>query len=79
MLMTPPTIAFSPVLTALSENDRRTIYHAALWVLAHTGMILQHEDAIALLKDAGCRRTGDGALTIPQSLVDEALRIGDKP
>ncbi len=73
MLMTPPRVAFSPVLTALSENDRGTIYHAALRVLAHTGMILQHEDAAALLKDAGCRRTGDGALTIPEGLVAQAI------
>jgi trimethylamine--corrinoid protein Co-methyltransferase len=73
MLMNPPNTAFSPVLTALSENDRRTIYQAALRVLAHTGMTLQHDEAVAMLKSAGGRQTADGAITIPEGLVETAI------
>jgi hypothetical protein len=56
MIMNPQPTAFSPMLTALSDGDKRTIYHAALRVLAHTGMTLQHDDAVELLKDAGCQQ-----------------------
>ena len=38
--------AFAPMLTFLSETDRQKIYHAALEVLEHTGMSLQHDGAV---------------------------------
>ncbi len=65
--------AFSPTLTFLSETDRQKIYHAALQVLAHTGMSLQHDGAVRLLKDAGCRQDADGLITIPTALVEKAV------
>ena len=65
--------AFSPMLTFLSETDRQKIYHAALQVLEHTGMTLQHDGAVKLLKDAGCRQDADGLITIPAALVEKAV------
>jgi hypothetical protein len=56
MIMNPQPTDFSPMLTALSDGDKRTIYHAALQVLAHTGMTLQHDDAVKRLKDAGSQQ-----------------------
>ncbi len=73
MLMNQQPTAFSPMLTALSEGNKRTIYHAALRVLAHTGMTLQHDGAVKLLKDAGGQQTADGAVTIPDRVVEKAL------
>jgi trimethylamine--corrinoid protein Co-methyltransferase len=73
MIMNPQPTAFSPMLTALSDGDKRTIYHAALQVLAHTGMTLQHDDAVELLKDAGSQQAADGAVTIPEGVVEKAI------
>jgi trimethylamine--corrinoid protein Co-methyltransferase len=73
MIMNPQPTAFSPMLTALSDGDKRTIYHAALRVLAHTGMTLQHDDAVELLKDAGSQQAADGAVTIPEGVVEKAI------
>ena len=61
--------AFTPTLSFLSDTDQATIYHAALQVLEHTGMTLQHEPAVNLLIDAGCRRDAQGRVTIPAALV----------
>ena len=61
--------AFSPTLSFLSETDKKRIYHAALHVLESTGMTLQHDGALKLLKDAGCRQDADGLVTIPAALV----------
>jgi trimethylamine:corrinoid methyltransferase-like protein len=58
--MNDPSNAFIPRLTFLSEADKQKIYHAALQVLEHTGMTLQHDDAAKRLKDAGCRQDDSG-------------------
>ncbi|WP_319407093.1 trimethylamine methyltransferase family protein [uncultured Desulfosarcina sp.] len=65
--------AFSPTLSFLSETDKKKIYHAALHVLERTGMTLQHDGAVQLLKDAGCRQDKDGLVTIPAVLVEKAV------
>ncbi|WP_410289266.1 trimethylamine methyltransferase family protein [Desulfosarcina sp.] len=65
--------AFSPTLSFLSETDKQKIYHAALQVLEHTGMTLQHDGALKLLKAAGCRQDKDGLITIPAALVENAV------
>jgi trimethylamine--corrinoid protein Co-methyltransferase len=62
------------MLTALSDGDKRKIYHAALRVLAHTGMTLQHDDAVELLKDAGCQQAADGrSHHSRRALVEKAI------
>jgi trimethylamine--corrinoid protein Co-methyltransferase len=65
---------FSPMLTFLSETDKEKIYHAALQVLEHTGMTLQHDGAVKRLKDAGCRQDTNGLITIPAALVETAVK-----
>ncbi len=73
MIMNPESTAFSPRLTVLSETDKQAIYHAALRVLAHTGMTLQHDGAVKLLTAAGGRQVADGLMTIPAGLVEKAI------
>lgn len=65
--------AFSPTLTFLSDADKKKIYHAALQVLAHTGMTLLHDGAVKQLKAAGCRQIAGGLITIPEVLVEDAI------
>ena len=64
---------FSPTLTFLAPEDKQKLYHAALRVLEHTGMQLQHEVALGRLKENGCRQDSDGLVTIPAALVEKAL------
>jgi trimethylamine--corrinoid protein Co-methyltransferase len=72
-IMNDPSNAFIPRLTFLSEADKQKIYHAALQVLEHTGMTLQHDDAAKRLKDAGCRQDDSGRITIPAALVEKTV------
>jgi trimethylamine---corrinoid protein Co-methyltransferase len=72
--MTPESNAFAPRLTFLAESDKEKIYHAALQVLTHTGMTLQHDEALKRLKDAGCREDDAGRVTVPSGLVEQALK-----
>jgi trimethylamine--corrinoid protein Co-methyltransferase len=65
--------AFAPRLTVLSDTDKEKIYHAALQVIEHTGMTVQHDGAVKLLTDAGCRQTSEGLIAIPATLVEKAL------
>ncbi len=43
-----------PSLLFLSKEDKDKIHQAALQILADIGMQILHEDALALLKSAGC-------------------------
>jgi trimethylamine--corrinoid protein Co-methyltransferase len=72
--MNPNDISFTPTLTFLSESDKEKIYHAALKVLEKTGMQLQHEEALSLLKNAGCIVEADGWVKIPAGHVEAARK-----
>jgi len=65
---------FTPTLTFLSASGKAKIYAAALQVLAHTGMVLQHDGAAELLLNAGCRRNDQGMITMPAELVEKSLQ-----
>ena len=70
--MTQNEIAFQPQLRFLSEGDKKKIYSAALTVLEETGMRLFHEEALQLLKGAGCTVKGD-TVRVPAKLVETAV------
>ena len=71
--MTDLNVTFQPKLTFLSEEDKKKIYQAALKVLEETGMQIMHDDAVDLLKKAGCRTNELGHMVIPASLVEQAI------
>jgi len=60
----------SPVLTS---DEAARIHAASLNVLAHTGVWVEHEEAAALLLEAGATRDPDGRILIPAKLVEEGL------
>ncbi len=63
-----------PVFRFLSDGLVHEIRDEALRVLEKVGVLVDHEEARALLLDAGCRQnTQTGRITIPASLVERAL------
>jgi len=61
-------------LQFLSEAARREIYVAVLDILTKVGMRVDHEEATAMLLDAGCSLTGDERILMPRHLVEQARR-----
>ena len=57
----------------LSQQDTKKLHSASLVVLQRTGVKVDHEEAAALLLDAGAGRDDEGRILIPGRLVDEAL------
>ena len=47
-------IGFEPKLTFLSDEDKKKLYTSALKIIEETGMLVLHDGAVKLLKDAGC-------------------------
>jgi len=56
----------------LSENQCERIFSAVLEVLERTGTKVYNEEALALLKQAGCRTDGE-RVYIPSRLVEKAI------
>ncbi len=67
-------IGFEPRLTFLSEENKEKLYTSALEIMENTGMQVQHDDALKLLLDAGCKVGTDGMVKIPASLVEDARK-----
>ena len=67
-------IGFEPRLTFLSEENKEKLYTSALEVMENTGMQVQHDDALKLLTDAGCKVGTDGMVKIPASLVENVRK-----
>lgn len=62
-----------PALLFLSKEDKDKIHQAALRALADIGMQILHEDALALLKSAGCSVKENNIVQIPDTLVAKAV------
>jgi trimethylamine--corrinoid protein Co-methyltransferase len=62
-----------PNLTFLSKEAKDKINQAALQILAEIGMLILHDEALAILKDAGCDVDSDHLVKIPESLVHQCL------
>ena len=67
-------IGFEPKITFLSDEDKEKIYQASLQIIEETGMQVMHEEALNLLKDAGCRISDDNRVTIPGAVVEQARK-----
>ena len=62
-----------PALHFLSKEDKDKIHQAALQILADIGMQILHEDALTLLKRAGCSVKENHIVKIPGTLVENAV------
>ena len=68
-------IGFEPRLTFLSDKDKKKLYTSALKIIEEIGMLVLHDGALKLLKDAGCtvEETSEGSrVKIPAALVEKA-------
>lgn len=63
-----------PILSFLSLEDKDRIYRAALQILSDIGMLVLQDEALRLLKNAGCTIEGKNLVKIPLELVDNAVR-----
>ncbi|MGA2639764.1 MAG: trimethylamine methyltransferase family protein [Spirochaetia bacterium] len=62
-----------PSLSLMNNDQCEQIHHASLEILRRTGVRVHHEEAVALLREAGCPVEGDNLVRIPPSLVEWAL------
>jgi trimethylamine--corrinoid protein Co-methyltransferase len=67
----------TPRLKWVTDTQLEQIHYASLEVLERTGIVVQHPQALALLKEAGCK-TRDTRVWIPGWLVEECLRLAPK-
>jgi trimethylamine--corrinoid protein Co-methyltransferase len=70
-------ITFRPSMSFLSQEDKEKIHRAVLTILSEVGMKVHHDEALALLKDAGCVAGDDGMVKIAEELVLKS--IGSAP
>jgi trimethylamine--corrinoid protein Co-methyltransferase len=70
--MTAPARAAIGRPAFLTEEQKRDIYHAALEIIGRVGMVVDHDEALALLRAAGADVGGDGRVRLPRSLVEQA-------
>ena len=71
-------VDFTPTLTFLSEEDKKKLHAGILRFLEETGMSLQHEDALMLLKQAGADIDDPNHVKVPEKLVEKALASAPK-
>jgi len=64
---------FYPTLSYLSDGDKENIHQAVLRILSEIGMKIFHDEALALLKAAGCPVEGDRMVKIPAKLLQQAI------
>jgi trimethylamine--corrinoid protein Co-methyltransferase len=67
----------TPSLKWVTDSQLEQIHYASLEVLERTGIVVKNEEALKLLKGAGCR-VQDQRVWIPSWLVGEALRLAPK-
>ncbi|MBW2122167.1 MAG: trimethylamine methyltransferase family protein [Deltaproteobacteria bacterium] len=72
--MKPDAFSMRPRMSFLSDEEKRKIHGAALRILEEIGMEIRHEEALHLLKDAGCQVGGGNMVRIPGTVVEEAIR-----
>ena len=63
-----------PNYRLLTEDQIQEIHRASLEVLETVGVRLLHEEAVELLRDAGCRVKDGNVVQIPNWLVEECIR-----
>ena len=63
----------NPKLTVFDKSQTMAVHRAALDILDTTGFVMEHDGVLEMLLDHGCTLTGEGRVTMPEILVDEAL------
>ena len=66
-------IAMRPTISFLSREDKEKIHRAAFQILSDIGMKIFQDEALALLKDAGCHVAEDRMVKIPNELVQQCV------
>ncbi|MHB0878153.1 MAG: trimethylamine methyltransferase family protein [Anaerolineae bacterium] len=72
----PPSVAPSPdrpFFQLLSDAQLRDIHEAALVVLADVGGRVYHQQAVDMLRRAGCRVSDGNLMALPRSLVEDCV------
>lgn len=62
-----------PTLRFLTTEDREKIHRAALTILSEIGMFILQDDALAILRNAGCVVGDDNLVRIPETMVLDAI------
>ena len=68
----------SPLLQWVNEAQLEEIHLATLEVLENTGIRVDHQEALQLLKDAGCLIRDENKVRIPGWLVEECIRLAPR-
>ena len=63
-----------PDYRLLTEDQIKEIHRASLEILETIGVRVSHEEAVQLLRDAGCRVKENNIIHIPNWLVEECIR-----
>jgi trimethylamine--corrinoid protein Co-methyltransferase len=63
----------TPLFRVLSDDQIEDVYLAALQVLERTGTRIFHDEALALLREAGCQVSDGNLVRIPSGLVKSCL------
>ncbi len=63
-----------PSYRLLTEEQIEEIHRASLEVLETIGVRLLHDEAVEMLRDAGCRVVDGNIVQIPNWLVEESIR-----
>jgi len=66
-------IAMRPTISFLSSEDKDKIHRAAFQILGEIGMKILQDEALALLKNAGCSVAEDRMVKIPGQLVQQCI------
>jgi trimethylamine--corrinoid protein Co-methyltransferase len=66
-------IAMRPTISFLSQEDKDKIHNAAFRILSEIGMRILQDEALALLKDAGCHVADDRMVKVPGDLVRKCI------
>jgi len=62
-----------PKLHFLDEDGLEAIHRATLQILERTGVVVHHEGVVEMLASAGCSVHDTNRVTIPPSLVEDAI------
>jgi len=62
-----------PGYRILTEAQIQAIHRTSLKILENVGILVNHEQAIQFLQDAGCQVKEDGVVLIPGQLVEECI------
>jgi trimethylamine--corrinoid protein Co-methyltransferase len=66
-------IKMRPTLSFLSQEDKEKIHRAVINILSDIGVKIIHDEALALLKGAGCPVVENNMAKIPEEFVLKAI------